>query len=163
MDVADINNWASNEIKTIRITQDVADNYYDLQVRQFVPQRGDALERTWKTDGIEQSFECAPYGIANMKRAGKTLLEYADRTLESSIDFYIDKKEPLLFRTYCMVYRQSQSAEVSIIFICVAIIHLTLICSGRRKDCCFNPHLDCGVLLEWKVGQTAFVALKHWE
>src|ERR1700739_3498841 len=96
MEVADIDTWASKEIKTITITQGVAGNKYDIQVRQFVPQFGDALERRWKTNGVEQTFPCAPYGIADMKQTGQVLARYADRTLESSIEFYISKREPLL-------------------------------------------------------------------
>jgi hypothetical protein len=113
MEVTDIKDWASSEIKTITITQGVAGNSYDIQVRQFVPQDGDALERRWKTDGVEQSFPCAPYGIANMKETGKMLAGYADRTIKSSIEFYVSKQEPLLYRTYSMAYSHSQSAEVS--------------------------------------------------
>jgi hypothetical protein len=113
MDVIDIKTWASEEIKTIRITQDVTGNSYDLQVRRFVPQLGDSMQRRWKSNGIDQSFECAPYGIADMKQAGKLLTEYADRTLESSIEFYISKDEPLLYKTYRMAYYHSQHAEVS--------------------------------------------------
>jgi hypothetical protein len=115
MDVVDITDWASHEIKTIRITQDVDDNAYDLQVRKFVPQLGDHLQRRWKTKGVDQSFECTPYGIADTQQAGKTLAEFADRTLKSSIDFYISENEPFLFKTYCMAYHHSQTAEVSII------------------------------------------------
>ncbi len=44
----DINNWASSEVKTIFVTEGYTDNkYVELQVRRFVPQRGDRLERSW--------------------------------------------------------------------------------------------------------------------
>jgi hypothetical protein len=112
MVVADIQSWASDEIKTIRITQGVAGNTYEIKVRQFVPQREDKMARRWKTNGVEQSFECTPYGIADMQETGKMLIRFADDTLESSIDFYIPKEDPLMYRTYGMAYSHSRNAEV---------------------------------------------------
>jgi len=113
MELVDIQDWASKRIKTITITQDVSGEFYDLKVREFIPREDDSLERKWKTDGIEQSFKCAPYAIADMKEAGRTLAHFADRTLESSICYYIDEDDKLLRNTYSMAYRYSKFAEVS--------------------------------------------------
>ena len=112
MEIVDIRNWASTEIKTISITQDVGATSYDVKVREFIPLEGDALARKWKTDGVEQSFVCAPYGIADMKEAGSTLSKFADQTLGTAISFYIDESDDLLRDTYRMAYRYSRFAEV---------------------------------------------------
>ncbi|KAF2183196.1 hypothetical protein K469DRAFT_584113 [Zopfia rhizophila CBS 207.26] len=111
MEVVDIRDWASKDIKTITITQDVGGTSYKLKVRRFKPIEGDSLERKWKTDGVEQSFKCAPYGIADMKEAGRTLAEFAERTLGTAISFYIDETDVLLRSTYSMAYRYSRFAE----------------------------------------------------
>ena len=161
MEVADIKNWASSEVKTIRVTQGVADNAYDIEVREFVPQIGDALERRWKTNGVDQSFPCAPYGIADMKEAGKMLARYADRTLKSSIEFYVSKHEPLLYRTYRMAYRYSQHAEVSL-FIPFGMPP-NLITSDRKRPHYSNPRCDYGVPPEWKADLITSAALRLWE
>jgi hypothetical protein len=113
MEISDIQNWDSTEIKTIAITQDVGGKSYNLKVRKFIPVEGDALERGWKTGGVEQTFKCAPYAIANMKEAGRTLAHFADRTLESTICHYIDETDTLLRSTYHMAYRYSMFVEVS--------------------------------------------------
>jgi hypothetical protein len=112
MEIHNIKVWASGNIKTITITQDVAGTSYNLKVRRFVPVRGDSLSRRWKTDEEEQSFECAPYAISNMEEAGRTLEQFAEESLKSSICFYIDETDKLLRNTYTMAYRYSIYAEV---------------------------------------------------
>jgi hypothetical protein len=112
MELVDIRDWASKRIKTITITQDIDGEFYDLEVRKFIPREGDSLERKWKTDGVEQSFKCAPYAITDMKEAGRTLAQFADRTLGSSICYYIDEDDKLLRNTYSMAYRYSEFTEV---------------------------------------------------
>ena len=112
MEIQDIRDWGSTEIKTIAITQDVGGKFYNLKVKKFIPVEGDALERRWKTGGVEQTFKCAPYAIANMREAGRTLSHFADRTLESTICHYIDETDTLLRSTYHMAYRYSIFAEV---------------------------------------------------
>jgi len=111
MEISDIRDWDSTEIKTIAITQDVGGKSYNLKVRKFIPVEGDALERRWKTAGVEQTFKCAPYAIADMKEAGRTLSHFADRTLESTICHYIDETDTLLRSTYHMAYRYSMFVE----------------------------------------------------
>lgn len=112
MDISDIKRWASKTVKTITITQDVAGTSYDIGVRQFIPVEGDSLARKWNTNGVEQSYLCAPYAIANMREAGRKLAQFVDSTLEDALCFYIDDSDKLLRNTYSMAYRYSQFAEV---------------------------------------------------
>jgi len=70
MEIVNIRDWKSAELRTIKITQDVKGRSYQVKVRQFEPKEGDALERKWKINGVEQSFRCAPYAIADMEEAG---------------------------------------------------------------------------------------------
>jgi hypothetical protein len=99
-------------VKSIRITQDVLGASYKLKVREFIPVEGDALERKRVTNGVQQSFKCAPYAIANMKEAGQRLVRFADEHLASSLCYYIDETNKLLRDTYSMAYRYSLYAEV---------------------------------------------------
>jgi hypothetical protein len=112
MELLDIQNWASPTIKTVTITQDVFDSRYPLKVKRFIPEKGDAIERRWKTNGVEQSFKCEPYAIADMAEAGQTLSQFADDSLEPSIRFYIGGTNNLLSQTYSMAYKYSSIAEV---------------------------------------------------
>jgi len=65
-------------------------------------------------NGKQQTYKCAPYAIANMEEAGKTLIRFADKTLGASICYYIDETDKLLRNTYMMAYRYSRFAEVRI-------------------------------------------------
>jgi hypothetical protein len=112
MEVIDITNWASDAIKTIDITQGVGNTQFTLQVREFRPIEGDALSRKWKADGVQYSYECGPYAIADMKQAGRTLFEFAQQNLRTAIRFWVDEENPLLRSTYNMAYSYSFKAEV---------------------------------------------------
>jgi len=115
MKVTDIptKHWASQELRTITITQDVGGGSYQLKVRQFkpMPELGDQLERKWVTNGKPKSYKCAPYAIADMREAGQVLSNYADQTLQTAIAYYIDKTDALLCSTYWTAYRYSINAE----------------------------------------------------
>jgi hypothetical protein len=112
MEMTEISTWASDQIKTISCTQDVMGTKFELKVRRFTPVAGDALARKWKRDGVERTFDCPPYAIASMKEASRVLARFVDRTLSSSIFFYVDETDKLLRDTYMMAYRQSKIAEV---------------------------------------------------
>lgn len=111
MDMVDITNWASDEVKTIDVTQEVGNTYYTLKVRKFVPVQGDALSRRWVYDGVPYEYECAPYAVADMQEAGKVLSQFSENTLSTAIPFWI-KHDPLLRKTYSMAYQYSMVAEV---------------------------------------------------
>ncbi|OWY41284.1 hypothetical protein AALT_g1037 [Alternaria alternata] len=93
------------------ITQGVGKTSFTLQVRKFRPVEGDALCRKWKADGVEHSYECATYAIADMKEAGKTMFDFAQSNLPTAIRFWVDEKDPLLRSTYNMAYNYSFNAE----------------------------------------------------
>jgi hypothetical protein len=113
MKITEITNWASSDIKTIYITQDVGDLSYPLCVRQFIPQDGDSLERRWKTRGMDRSYQCTSYAIKNMKEPSENLLVFIDDSIESFINHYIDKSDPLLYKTYLMALQCSDQLDVS--------------------------------------------------
>ena len=117
MEIVDIHEWASRDIRTINITQHVTHLRggwigYPIKVRQFVPRPGDSLARRWKVDGVEDFYDCAAYGIADMAEAASVMEGVVDDTLLDAINLYIDEKDKLLRSTYMMAYRYSQSAQV---------------------------------------------------
>lgn len=112
MEMVDIKTWASNEIKTIQVTQGVGDSSYKLKVRQFVPIEGDALSRRWVYEGVAYTYECTPYAVADMTEAGKILSELSNQSLTTAIPFWI-KEDMILQKTYAMAHKYSESAEVS--------------------------------------------------
>lgn len=110
--LTEIKGWESRTIKTITVTQDVCGAEYDFRVRRFAPLAGDALARRWKTRlGVEEKYECEPYGIASMQEAAVTLSAVVNGTLDQSICYYIDESDKLLRNTYLMAHRYSILAE----------------------------------------------------
>jgi len=116
MEMVDIPEWASRNIRTIHITQHVAHLRggwirYPIQVRRFVPRLGDSLARRWKVNGVEEYYDCAVYGIADMAETASVMETVVDDTLLDAISFYIDEKDKLLRSTYMMAYQYSRSAQ----------------------------------------------------
>lgn len=113
MEVVEIEKWCNAEIKTITLTQDVGDCKYNLQVRKFVPVEGDAVHRTWKTNGEAKTHACTEYAIANMGQTGPQLLNFARNNILRFIYHYIPKEDKLMFETYRMAFSYAQNVTVS--------------------------------------------------
>lgn len=113
MNVVDIQDWASDALRTIAVTQDVRGLSYNLVVRQFVPKDGDAVVRTWLgQDGQHKTYYTTPWAIANMEDAGRDLYQFVGENVEPFINHYI-RKDDLLSTTYKMALHRSRSASVS--------------------------------------------------
>lgn len=112
MEVVNITSWASAEVKTIRVTQDVSRLSYPLRVRLFIPEEGDSLQRTWTTKGIPMSYSCTNYAIEDMKQTGRDMVKFVDSSMDGFVNFYIDKSDPLLYRTYLMALEYTKDDSV---------------------------------------------------
>jgi hypothetical protein len=118
MEIKEITEWASLEIKTIRITQgfrrtphEVA--YYELEVREFKPVDGDVLEKVWNDKGVVKSHKIPPYGLVNMKKAACVLRKFVEGCIGVYIGGIVGDSDHLLWNTYVMAFRQSEEAQVS--------------------------------------------------
>ena len=113
MKMDEVTTWSSPDIKTIKVTQDIGGTAYNLRVRQFVNQDGDAILRTWRSNGKKKCYTCTKWAIEDMKNTGEELVEFVDENMAASIEHFIDETDTLLHSTYAMAYRYSQVAEVS--------------------------------------------------
>lgn len=113
MEMVDITEWASSEVKIILITQDIAGLAFSVRVREFVPVDGDSLKRSWKTRGVENHYGCTNYAIENMKAAGLQVKRLVETGLSTFIDFYVDRSDWLLYNTFRMALKASTDLEVS--------------------------------------------------
>jgi len=113
MDIVEITEWASPEVKTITITQGVGETSYQVQVKEFVPQDGDSLERKWKSGGVQKSHRCAPYAIANMKDAALILKRFVDENIAITISDAVDRNDKLLRPAYDIALNLAQHSQVS--------------------------------------------------
>jgi len=113
MRIVEIQDWATSEVKTVELTQDVGNAVYKIHVRQFVPVEGDSLERKWKTNGDQLSYKCSPYAIFNMEETGRKLTEFVEDQMKTSIEYFIGESDELLRCTYAMAFEHSEKAEAS--------------------------------------------------
>lgn len=101
----EITKWASTEIKTISVMQDVGRLCYKLRVREFIPQPSDSLQRKWTSNGISHSYDCTNYAIENMQQAAQEHVNFVDQSIKQSVDYYIDKSDRLIHDTYKMALK----------------------------------------------------------
>jgi hypothetical protein len=114
MEMAEVEQWASSEIKIITLTHDIGNASYDIKVRQFVPMEGDSLERSWNSSSGPRSHPCTPYAIASMKETASTISQFVDQNIKNFVSHYVDKNEKLLHKTYMAAYHHSYSSPVSV-------------------------------------------------
>ena len=112
MDMIDVEQWASPEIKAIEITQDFCGTSYALRVRQFVPLEGDLLEEIWNDNGTKRTHQIPPYAIADMGAAAKTIQSFVDSSMYAYISETV-KSDTLLWDTYLMAFKHMGTANVS--------------------------------------------------
>ncbi|KAK1780599.1 hypothetical protein QBC45DRAFT_450065 [Copromyces sp. CBS 386.78] len=106
--VDDIGNWASSEVKTIRVTEGYTGKWIELQVRQFEPQPGDSLYRKWVSKNGEVKKARVPaFAIVDMESAKSSFDEYIKRALGSCCT-YLLRKQKLLQRTYFLALKVMQ-------------------------------------------------------
>lgn len=150
----------SENVKTVTITQDIGGTSYKVKMRKFRPAAGDSMERKWRRNERQCSYECSPYAIANMKGTGKTLAEFSERTLGAAICHYIDETDPLLRDTYAMAYRYSRFAEVSRPTISARVTHHLHFGSVRRREHFYAPCCDSGMPPGWNLDRIVFAAMR---
>lgn len=110
--VDNIANWASPEEKWIKLSEGLTPTSVELRVRQFIPQEGDKLERSWVHQGVKRSVPIPPYAIVDLGEAQQAYSEYIRSAVSSMfvsvIDSVIGTERNLLWRTYFLAWRLSQ-------------------------------------------------------
>ncbi|KAI1119715.1 hypothetical protein F5Y10DRAFT_291415 [Nemania abortiva] len=116
MEVTEIDDWASTEVRVLVLTQDVGSARDVLGVRRIIPRPGvDSLERTWLNKATGQRFyhSTAPWAIENMTETAHEIRLQMQQNILGHIEHYISEDDKLLKMTYMMAYRHSQSAKVA--------------------------------------------------
>ncbi|KAK4205206.1 hypothetical protein QBC40DRAFT_162947 [Triangularia verruculosa] len=97
----DIEVWAPGQSRTIRVTEGYTDMFVELRVREFVPQPGDKLERTWvDKNGVRQRRSIPPFAIVDLEDAKNSYSRYIKRGLENCCVRLLGPRESLLYKTY---------------------------------------------------------------
>jgi hypothetical protein len=100
--VDDIGSWAASDTKVIRVTEGYTGHFIELRVRQFHPQKGDKLERSWVSDGVQKSVPIPPYAIVDLEAAKGAFDNYIKQGLVQCCKRLLGPKEKLLWRTYAL-------------------------------------------------------------
>ncbi|OHE93050.1 hypothetical protein CORC01_11689 [Colletotrichum orchidophilum] len=113
--VDNINNWASTEVRTVRLWEGYTPEsmWVQLSVREFVPQPGDKLERTWVTeDGERKSVAIPTYAITNLDEAQTAYEDYIKRGVvecfTSVVKSVMGVTDQLIYTTYNKAWLLSQ-------------------------------------------------------
>jgi hypothetical protein len=99
-----IHQWASPEVRVIYISVCFSTVYLPLEVRRFVPQEGDKLERTWDYKGTKKSAVIPPYALVDLE-AGKSA--YTSYIRDSMTDIFrnmLGDADTLLYKTYLQAW-----------------------------------------------------------
>lgn len=112
MCISEITAWASVEVKTIRVTQEVGETSYEVQVRKFIPQDGDSLERKWFSNDAQKSHRCATYAICNMGATAQILQRFVQENVAITVEHNVDHTDTLLGPNYQMALKLRTEAKV---------------------------------------------------
>ncbi|KAI1805004.1 hypothetical protein F4811DRAFT_561434 [Daldinia bambusicola] len=107
----DISQWASSETKIVKVTEGYTEQAVELRVRQFVPQEGDRLERSWVYEGNRRRVKIPPYAIVNLEEAKSTYTNYIGQSLPECCKKVVGK-EKLLLATYGAAIRASRDQSI---------------------------------------------------
>ncbi|RFU74074.1 hypothetical protein TARUN_8174 [Trichoderma arundinaceum] len=99
-----IQQWASSEVKVIYISVYFSDRYLPLKVRQFVPQDGDKLERTWDYQGIKKSVEIPPYALIDLEAGKSAYTKYIRDSMTDIFRNMLGDSDNLLYKTYLQAW-----------------------------------------------------------
>jgi hypothetical protein len=100
--VDDIGNWVSAETKTIRVTEGYTGKAVELRVREFLPQLGDKLDRSWVSNGTRKSVTIPPYAIVDLEAAKTAFGGYIKEGFIECCKQLLGPREKLLWRTYAV-------------------------------------------------------------
>jgi len=113
MEIVDITDWASTEIKYIRAGHVATESTYELKVREFIPKEGDMLQERWvDKDGVEHCKDIPPYAIADMNEAANMFRDDMARNVRLFIEAFVGERDPLLAKTYEMALNHTRNASV---------------------------------------------------
>ncbi|KAL5940400.1 hypothetical protein ACKVV1_008069 [Pyricularia oryzae] len=109
----DISSWASLETRTIHVTEGFTGSSVALRVRQFVPQAGDSLERSWVgPDGTKRSVHIPHFAVVDMDATKAVLDKYIRNGIWEMCKKVIGPSKALIWNTYALALKRANSPAV---------------------------------------------------
>lgn len=109
--VSDIGSWASPEVRVIRISEGYTDSFVEFRVRQFIPQEGDSLKRSWLApSGEVRSVNIPAYAIVDSDNIVPQYRAYIKKGLTACCDHVLSEhKGELIWWTYGVALKFSRA------------------------------------------------------
>ncbi|KAI5466070.1 hypothetical protein BGZ63DRAFT_347684 [Mariannaea sp. PMI_226] len=96
-----IQHWASEEVKTITLGDGLSNSHFvQVQVRRFIPQPGDKLERTWVHKGMRKSVMIPPYALVKLEDVKIAYNEHIRTSIREAVFSMLRSPQGLLYQTY---------------------------------------------------------------
>jgi len=107
--------WADDRVRTVQITLGIFHAPLQFEVRRFVPQPGDVLDRFWMDGATRKSKRLEPYGFADVKKAADSYQKYISDYAFSALGMELATRDsdPLIKETYLWAYRRYLLLRVS--------------------------------------------------
>lgn len=115
MEMQDIVEWASPEIKTITLNSpNLGPGTFTLEVREFVPAEGDLMEEVYTNDGRSKIIKLPPYAMVSLKKSADQMREHLKANVGRFISATVDEHaSPLIWYTYKMALKCARESSVS--------------------------------------------------
>jgi hypothetical protein len=108
----DIGNWESPQVRTIQVTEGYTGHSVKLQVRQFRPQEGDKLKRSWVSkNGHKHEVKIPAFAIVNLDDAKAEFNQYIKLGLVDCCHHLLGSPDELLWRTYSLAIKTARDAS----------------------------------------------------
>lgn len=107
-----IQKWASSDVKFIRISTGYSKKCIELQVREFVPQDGDKLERTWVHQGTRKSVPVPPYALMDLEDGKSAYLKHISDAMGDTLQHIAERSSGLLRKTYVQAFRMYRDTTI---------------------------------------------------
>jgi hypothetical protein len=100
-----IQRWASPNSVVIRLSEGYSKRGLELRVRQFVPQEGDKLERTWDYNGSKRSVSIPPFALVDLEEGRQAYSKYIGDSMADTFPRLLGPQNGLLYKTYLQAWR----------------------------------------------------------
>jgi hypothetical protein len=109
----DIGNWDSSQIRTIQVTEGYTGKSVRLQVRQFRPQEGDKIKRSWVArNGNKHEVNIPTFAIVNLDEARAEFNQYIKAGMVACCHHLLGSRDQLLWRTYSLAIKTAQDDSI---------------------------------------------------
>lgn len=108
-----VQQWASDETRTIRISDGYSTKCIELRVRRFIPQDGDKLERTWDYQGTRKSVSIPPYALTELECGKEAYTKHIESSLLETFQNVSGPRDGLLYKTYLRAWNLYNDSSMS--------------------------------------------------